>query len=318
LQVVNSASTTVLAAYGNGNLTYSGSLFQSSDERIKTNITSLDATTSLALISNLNPVSYTRSDQPQDGTTLGFIAQEVQRLFPELVIRSGATALTPDGTLILNYTGLIAPITKALQALSAQINALATTISALADNISTQNLSFSRAKGDTITTTVLCIEDVCVTRTELAAMLAATKQMPSTQNISSGTTQGESHGPPIISIQGDNPAHISIGSQYQDLGAVITGPRDSDRNLGIQLFLDGIAVDSISLDTRTERNLLTEYVASNEHGVSTSSRTVLITDSEYTTTDVGPSDSTMQPESGVEPDPDAAVVVSGELVQEER
>src|SRR5208337_2165790 len=113
--VVNSASTTVLAAYDNGTVTYSGLLYQASDRRLKTNIASLDASTTLSLVNQLNPVSYTRIDQPSQGTTLGFLAQEVQKLFPSLVTITDATPLTPDGTLTLNYTGLIAPMVKAIQ-----------------------------------------------------------------------------------------------------------------------------------------------------------------------------------------------------------
>jgi hypothetical protein len=81
--VVNSASTTVFAVYDNGNTTYSGSIFQSSDQRLKTNVQPLDASSSLSLIAALNPVSYTRLDQASQGTNLGFIAQQVQQVFPD-------------------------------------------------------------------------------------------------------------------------------------------------------------------------------------------------------------------------------------------
>jgi hypothetical protein len=93
----------------NGNATYSGSIFQSSDQRLKSNVQPLDASSSLSLIGALNPVSYTRLDQTVQGMNLGFIAQQVQSLFPELVSTTSPTALTPDGTLTLNYVGLIAP-----------------------------------------------------------------------------------------------------------------------------------------------------------------------------------------------------------------
>jgi hypothetical protein len=73
-------------------------------------------------------VSYTRLDQPAQGTTLGFIAQQVQKLFPELVSTTSPTILTPDGTLTLNYVGLIAPIVKAIQALSSEIATIESTI----------------------------------------------------------------------------------------------------------------------------------------------------------------------------------------------
>lgn len=37
-QVVNNPSTTAFAVYDNGNATYAGSIFQSSDQRLKTNV----------------------------------------------------------------------------------------------------------------------------------------------------------------------------------------------------------------------------------------------------------------------------------------
>ncbi|MGA8610881.1 MAG: hypothetical protein WB760_04045 [Xanthobacteraceae bacterium] len=46
--VVNSASTTVFSVFDDGNSTYSGSIFQSSDQRLKTDVTSLDASSSLS------------------------------------------------------------------------------------------------------------------------------------------------------------------------------------------------------------------------------------------------------------------------------
>ena len=65
--VVNNASTTVFSVFDNGNATYSGSIFQSSDQRLKTDISTLDASDTLALIDELSPVSYTRLDQPETG-----------------------------------------------------------------------------------------------------------------------------------------------------------------------------------------------------------------------------------------------------------
>jgi Chaperone of endosialidase len=101
---VNSASTAVFAVYDNGNATYSGSIFQSSDQRLKMNVRPLDASSSLSLFGALNPVSYTRLDQTAQGLNLGFIAQQVQQLFPELVSTTLPTALTPDGTLCPSYS----------------------------------------------------------------------------------------------------------------------------------------------------------------------------------------------------------------------
>jgi hypothetical protein len=117
--VVSSASSTVFAVFDGGNAQLSGTLTQSSDARLKTNIQSLDASTSLAAINSLTPVAYDWLDPEKGGTRqYGFIAQQVQQIFPNLVSTTSATALTPDGTLGLNYIGLIAPIVEAVQTLS--------------------------------------------------------------------------------------------------------------------------------------------------------------------------------------------------------
>ena len=73
-----------------GNATYRWSAvfaangtIQTSDARLKDNIAS--TTYGLADLLKLRPVSFTWKAQPQQGTQLGFIAQEVQPIFPELV-----------------------------------------------------------------------------------------------------------------------------------------------------------------------------------------------------------------------------------------
>jgi hypothetical protein len=75
------------------------------------------------------------ADQPAQGTNFGFIAQQVQQLFPELVSTTSATTPTPGGTLTLNYAGLIAPIVKAMQALAGEVSNLEHTVAGFADNL---------------------------------------------------------------------------------------------------------------------------------------------------------------------------------------
>jgi hypothetical protein len=82
--------------------------------------------------------------------------------------------------------------------------------------------------------------------------------------------------PPIIEIQGNNPAHLNVGDSYIDLGARITGPKQADTNLGLHLFLDGSAVPSITLDTQDPGKHTIDYVPENTAGTSTSTRTVII------------------------------------------
>ena len=61
-------------------------------------------------------------------TELGFIAQEVQLLFPEVVNES------PQGTLYLDYVALIPLLVKALQEQQIQINSLEDQVKILSSN----------------------------------------------------------------------------------------------------------------------------------------------------------------------------------------
>jgi len=177
--VVNNASTTVFSVYDNGNATYSGSLFQSSDQRLKTNIAPLDASSSLAAIEALTPVSYTRIDQPEQGTNFGFIAQAVQAIFPELVSVTPATALTPDGTFTLNYVGLISPIVAAIHALDGQLTALAATVSGFAQNFATETLVADNGTFQKVSTQELCVGSTCVTPAQFQAIVSGAGQSTS-------------------------------------------------------------------------------------------------------------------------------------------
>jgi hypothetical protein len=194
--VVNNASTTAFAVYDNGNATYSGSIFQSSDERLKSDIQSLDASSSLAAIVALNPVSYTRLDQPAQGVNLGFIAQQLQKVLPELVSTSSPTALTPDGTLTLNYLGLLAPIVKAIQELAAEIRGFA------------QSITTAVLNATTVNTDRLCISDsagtTCITRSQVAAMLAGQS--------SSAATSGQGNGAFSCTLSA-SPSQVASGDR---------------------------------------------------------------------------------------------------------
>lgn len=274
--VVNSASTTVFSVFDGGNAELSGSLSQSSDERLKTNITSLDASSSLSAIDSLNPVTFNWIDPDQGGALqLGFIAQQVQQVFPNLVSTTSATALTPDGTLSLNYIGLISPIVSAVQELSADITSIENTIAGFAASFTTQQLTFTRD---------LCAEQsdgtqICITGDQLAALVAQAGEGSGVSDEGgsvSNSADDATDTPPQIQINGDNPAIIQVGATYNDLGATIEGPQQ-DLNLGIQTFVNGVAMSPVQIDTTEAATDTIDYVATDQNGLtSTSTRTIII------------------------------------------
>ena len=260
--IANSASTTEFQIFDGGNAQLAGTLTQNSDQRLKTNIQSLDASSSLAAIDALNPVTFNWID-PTEGTTpqLGFIAQQVQQLFPALISTTSPTPLTPGGTLGLNYIGLISPIVSAIQALSTEVTSLEATVAGFASSFHTQQL---------------CVGSTCINQQQLAGLLALETQQGQVQisaptpPIVSGTTT-----PPSINIQGANHATINVGDTYTDLGAIVTDNQGHD--LGYKTFLNGALVSNIIIDTSQVATDTIDYVVTDTWGnTATSTRTVII------------------------------------------
>lgn len=111
------------ALTGTGNrLVYSDSGGQlvntASDLTLKTNIEPI--TYGLAAILQLNPISYKWKDHVRFGAQreIGFGAQEVQQVIPEVI------GINSDDTLSVDYPKLTAALTKAVQELSAKLDSL--------------------------------------------------------------------------------------------------------------------------------------------------------------------------------------------------
>lgn len=102
-----------------GNLVANGEITAYSDRRLKTDIQSLDNR------GLLNPVSYTKDGKQQ----IGFIAQEVQEVYPELVNED------TNGYLSLNYQQLTAVLSAQINNLYSIINELKSEISRLKNEI---------------------------------------------------------------------------------------------------------------------------------------------------------------------------------------
>lgn len=92
------------------------SLTCTSDRRLKKNITSLNSETVVNNIFNLNPVTYNwLNENDASSTHAGFIAQEVQPLFPDLV------SADQDGTLSVSYGGFIPYIIQSIKSFRSDI-----------------------------------------------------------------------------------------------------------------------------------------------------------------------------------------------------
>jgi len=112
------ARSNAFTVFKNGNATLAGTLTQSSDKRLKTNISTL--TGSLANLLQLGGYSYNWIDTEKRGTDkqIGVIAQEVEALYPELVRKDN------NGNLSVNYSGLVPILIEATKEQQAEIEVL--------------------------------------------------------------------------------------------------------------------------------------------------------------------------------------------------
>ncbi|MBI2030205.1 tail fiber domain-containing protein [Candidatus Kaiserbacteria bacterium] len=266
-----------------------GNVTASSDERLKDK--QGDFTRGLDAINAISPVLY--KWRPETGfdtqsTYAGFFAQNVQTAIPE--------AVSPDsrGYLTLADRPIVAALVNAIKELSQQMGDLAA-------RVVTKELIFVRAEGDDLMLNhQLCIRDgatdpnpICLTKSQVAAVLtvigqggasSAASSFSSSSTPDSGvvatssTTSSQASIPPVIEIQGANPATIQIGAVYSDLGAVITGPQES-LNLGITTYLDGVETTAFTflLDTSTSSTHTIDYVVTDQWGqTATATREVVV------------------------------------------
>jgi len=123
--IADSASTAV-AGYFDGDVTYTGTLTGPSDQFLKKDISNMP--TALGSIMSLNPKTYyfKADDSPlnlPEGKQFGFIAQELEEVFPELIHeqkhidnpreKKGAVETTTYKS--VDYMSLIPVLTKAIQ-----------------------------------------------------------------------------------------------------------------------------------------------------------------------------------------------------------
>lgn len=132
-----------------------------SDIRLKTNINDIDG--ALDKLLALHGVSYQWKDTARFGTQteIGFIAQEVDPILPE-VVRKGGDYWS------INTRNILAVVVEGFKDFYAEFLVLRDTVAGFAHSITS----------DRVTAGELCVDDICVTREEFAAMVAASGSDP--------------------------------------------------------------------------------------------------------------------------------------------
>lgn len=112
-----------------GDIAYTGIMTDISDRRLKTDIANLPP--ALPQLMALQPVSFTMKNNPAKKIEYGFIAQEVRKIYPALVVQADDA----DKTLSMNYMGLLAPLVETMQEQQAIIDKQEKRIEALEKQI---------------------------------------------------------------------------------------------------------------------------------------------------------------------------------------
>ena len=113
---IGHSSDSDLMTLASGSLTVAGDVTISSDARLKSNIVALGPT--LISLLQLEAKSYTMKNDAEQKQKIGLLAQEVQKVFPELVSEDNS------GMLAVNYQALVPVLINALKELESETSSL--------------------------------------------------------------------------------------------------------------------------------------------------------------------------------------------------
>ena len=270
-----------------------------SDARIKTDVNNF--TDGLSTVLNIHPVTYKYNGQGGPGyndtnTHIGIIAQELEPIAPYMVETRTGTINNQEVTDFKTYQGhaLSFILVNAIKELNLNLETLTGNISSstptstsfserffgnLFSRITTwlgeagngiMKIFVGEIETKKVKTDTLCVGDTCVTEDQLKSLLgntiSSTSQAITTPEVVPQTTDTTT---PVISLLGDNPAVITVGTSYSDMGATVadtgvnpldlTGPLVPNNNLGLHYSVDGITMNDVSIDTSTSTTHVVVY-----------------------------------------------------------
>ncbi|MDD2935418.1 MAG: tail fiber domain-containing protein [Candidatus Pacebacteria bacterium] len=246
------------AKTGTGELATSTTACGASSERFKTNIN--DLTYGLDTVLQLRPVSFNwKSDFINSSSTqIGFIAEEVNTLIPEVIGKDNS------GTIMnLDYPKLTSVLVSAMQEL---VNTLDERVISILSTISNFVADKITARQE------ICIDNVCINKDQLKTLLENNGIMPAsvstTNDVDRFVPREDGYVGPVITITGNNPAIVEINSTYADLGATAV---DSQ---GHSLIVDTIDADKV--DTTIAGEYTVTYTTFDGTNTSTTTRRVIV------------------------------------------
>ena len=269
-----------------------------SSEQFKHDIMAVSESDASAIVSKLNLVTfkYDGSDDPR----LGLVAEQVAQIDPRLVFRDASSTVRgvryEDLTAVLasvvrenqqkfdELTGatpapwFVAAVGKAIAALG-ELTATHITVTNDLDVQGAVHAAGDITSGAAVRGQELCAGSTCVTEAQLPALLAEAGSGGQVPDLGGSPSVDEASStpdttPPVITIHGNNPATIAVGTAYADLGATAT---DDSGSAILRTYQDGREVSAVRLDTSLAGAHVIAYVAHDPSGnVATSTREVFV------------------------------------------
>jgi hypothetical protein len=222
----------------------------------------------LLMVSALSPVSFIYNNDASSTVRYGFIAEDAAAVDTHFATHDATGAISG-----VDDRAIISILVKAVQELLGKVNSLANVVSGFAESFTTKRIQ----------TQELCVGSTCLTEEALKALLdkggvSAGASTPSSSTSPASSTFSPTTPdtiPPIITLNGANPAHLHIGDTYSDLGATVTD--NVDQNIGVHAFVGSTPIEQAVIDTSTTTTYHINYVATDSAGnTATSTRTVIV------------------------------------------
>ncbi len=148
-------------ALNTATLSSAGTWTNASDRSYKENIVNLDTKYNLNTLLSIQPRFYTMkgSGKPQ----IGFIAQELQPILPEVVEGT-------EGSLGISYGNMVALLVQAIKDINTKVDNIANKLSGV--------FKTDSVEANKVSTKELCVDDVCVSKEQFREMVVRSGVMP--------------------------------------------------------------------------------------------------------------------------------------------
>ncbi len=234
-------------------VTTGGTWTNASDRNLKENFVELDINDILNKIMQLPITQWNYKSENINIPHIGPVAQDFHAIFGLGNSDTSISTIDPAGVALVGIKALYKKIEDIGKYFADNVLKI--------NKVSTENLCVSDDEGET-----------CITRAELLALLSKSKgQSSNTPPPTASTTLSvpQDTSAPVITILGDNPAQIVVGSTYSDMGATVSDTNADgsvNNNLGLHYTVNGLSTDSVSIDTATSSSHTVVYSAVDSSG----------------------------------------------------